>query len=631
MITIAGGKFTKPRTHRREDREIDLAFRQVTRSAAHKKHTASEPGKSKRESDPIRRNRTIAAISMCVLGAVLLVGILVGVAVMLGSNTDNGLILNNVTAAGVNIGGMTPEQAAQALRRATDLTYTQEDMVIVLPDGELRLSASQTRARLDVDALVQAAYNYGRTGSDAENKQAYAQSLTGAHVIAVLPYLELDRDYIRQTLTTYFSKFENTYTDSSYTLEGDAPELNGEGFDADAPCQTLVLYTGTPGKGFGVQEAYDMVLDAYSLNRFRVEVTYHEDGTRPRELDLEAIWEDIHREPVDALMNMESFQVEPEIYGYTFDLEKAQAALSRAEYGEELRIPLKYITPDVLSKDLDEMLLRDVLGTYETGIPGDADRTTNLTLACKAIDGTVIDPGKTFSFNAVVGKLAAENGYKTAAPYTGAEPVLGGGVCQVASTLYSCALLGDLRIVQRQANPTAPDYIDGGLDAAAGRTGTDLQFMNNTSYPIRIEARVSGSKVVVTLLGTDEKDYFIRLDTSESDLRKFETEYRELEEGNPEGRQDGDVIREGIDGRKVTVYLCEYSKETGKQITRDVANTSSYAAQNRILVKLIPKPAETTEATEETQETETTEATDTTGATTESTGATDATVDDAVG
>ncbi len=626
MITIAGGKFSKPRTHQREDREIDLAFQQVTRSAAPPKAAAPAPDQNGQE-DTIQRNRTIVAIAMCALGAVLLIGIIVGMVAMLGSDPDNGLILNNVTAAGVNIGGLTPEQASQALHRATDLTYTQEDMVIVLPDGELRLTPTQTRARLDVDALVAAAYNYGRTGSDAENQQAYAQSLVGAHTIAVLPYLELDRDYIRQTLDSYFANFESTYKESGYTLEGEMPELNAEGFDKHAACQTLVLYTGMPGKGIGVQEAYNKVLDAYSLNQFRVEVTYHEDGTKPGELDLEAIWEEIHREPVDAVMNMNTFQVEPEIYGYTFDLEKAKKALSLAKYDEEIRITLEYITPEVLGEDLGEVLFRDVLGSYETNIGQDSDRTANLKLAVKAINGKVIDPGKTFSFNSTLGKLSADAGYKTAAPYLGAEPVVGGGVCQVSSTLYGCALLGDLRIVQRKANPTMPDYIGAGLDAAAGKTGTDLQFMNNTTYPIRIEAKITGSKVHISILGTDEKDYFIRLDTTASDKRKYDTEYQEFEEGNPEGKQDGDVVREGIDGSKVTVYRCNYSKETGKQTAKDTVSTSTYAAQNRILVKLIPKPTEATEPSEETDPSEVTDPSQTT----DPTGATDSTDDEAVG
>ncbi len=624
---MSGGKFSKPRTHQREDREIDLAFRQVTAPA---KPAEAAPETPEQESSAIRRNRKIIAIALCAVGVVLLIGIAIGVSFMLRPAADNGLILNNVTAAGVNIGGMTPEQAQQALHRATDLTYSQEDMVLVLPDGELRLSPAKTGAKLDIEALVQAAYDYGRTGTDAQNKQAYEHSLTGAYTLAALPFLQLDREYIKEALADHFADFSTDYTPMTYVVEGEMPELDGEKFDEKAPCQVLVFHTGTPGKHIDLNKIYNQVLDAYSFNTFRVEISYGEEDEGPALPDLDAILKELHKDPVDAEMNMETFKVSSEIYGYTFDAEKAKSMLELAGYDVEIRISMEYIVPEVLKEDLEELLFRDVLGSYETSTTKDADRNANLKLACKAINNLVLKPGETFSFNTAVGKPTEAAGYKHAVPFAGGEDeeVLGGGICQVASTLYCSALLGDLRITERDANTYAPDYIGKGLDVAIVWKGADLQFMNNTTYPIRIEAQVSGSKVIVKLLGTDEKDYFVRLDSSVTLTNKPTTEYEELEEDNEDGYKDGDVIREGVQGSKVTTYLCKYSKETGEQVTRDQADVSNYRTLNRLVAKVLPKetdppetteeptePSDPTESTESTESTENTEASETIGTT----------------
>lgn len=616
---MAGGKFSKPRTPKREEREIDLAFRQVTGQSAPIKPSkpASAPKttaqiKTEEKGNPtISRNRKITAIALCALALVLLIGVIVGVVILVSADSDDGLILNNVTVVGVNIGGMTPKEAAEALHRVTDLTYTQEDMVVSLPDGEIRLSPKDTAASLDIDALVQAAYDYGRSGSDDQNKQAYAQSLVSAHTIAALPYLQLDKDYIRQTLEDYFADFDSSYTDSSYTLEGEKPALDGKEFDKSAACQVLVLYTGTPGKYVDIEKIYNDILDAYSFNTFHVEASYGQEGTEPEALDLDAIFEELHSDPVDAQMNMETFEVKPELYGYTFDLEKAKAMLKLTQFGEELRINMEYITPEVLGKDLEAVLFRDVLGSFETAYGSDADRTANLKLACKALNGLVIDPGETFSFNETLGMCSGSDGYRNA--LCGEEDdqtLLGGGICQVASTLYYCAMVGDLRIVERHAHTYDPGFIDMGMDATVDGGSKDFRFLNNTTYPIRIEAEISGGFVKVKIMGTDEKDYFIRMDYSVEDYSKPKTVYEEYEEGNPEGYEDGDVIREGANGNTVNTYQCRYSKDTGTLISRDFVETTVYSALDRVVAKVIPKPTEPSE-----EPTEVTEATDVTEAT----------------
>lgn len=143
-----------------------------------------------------------------------------------------------------------------------------------------------------------------------------------------------------------------------------------------------------------------------------------------------------------------------------------------------------------------------VYASYSTNYVNKPKRTTNLKLACKAINGTIIQPGATFSFNKIVGERTAEKGYKEATIFTGSESTaesLGGGVCQVASTIFNAALLGNLQIVERYQHSQRVAYCPLGRDAAIYWGSEDFKFKNNTDYPIKMVMKCANGKVSCTL------------------------------------------------------------------------------------------------------------------------------------
>ena len=306
-------------------------------------------------------NRKILIISICVVALMLVAAIVAGVLFFVNANKDDGRILNNVTVAGVNIGGMTPEEAMAAIHRATDMTFTVENMVIYLPDTILELSPADTNAKLDVNAAVEAAYNYGRTGTEEENKKAKADSLISNHTIALMPYLTLNTQYIRDQLEEYGAYFNSEFLESSWDLEGKMPELAGDKYDEKAEPQVLILVPGQPGRNVDINKIYNDVLDAYSMNKFLVRTEMTEKERTPKALDLDELFDMLCTEAEDASMDMETFEVTVEVYGYTFDLEEAKKLLSETPYGETLEISMEIIVPEVLSEDLSEKLFRDVL------------------------------------------------------------------------------------------------------------------------------------------------------------------------------------------------------------------------------------------------------------------------------
>ena len=511
------------------------------------------------------------------------------------ADPNDGKILENVYLANIPVGGMTKAEAISAVKEATSLTYGSQDMVIDLSGTELRLSPKETKVKLDAKAAVNAAYDYGRSGTEEENNHALAMSRQQPYYIGLLPYLDMDEDYILDTLTTCAQDTGSTLTQPTYGLEGKEPELSADKFNENTPTQTLVIRLGTPGIGFDVKDVYEKVLDAFSLHGFLVTVENVESVRDPDAVDLQKIYKEFYIEPVDARMNHQTFEAIPGSYGYGFDLEKAQKLLDQAQFGDEIRIPMEYIAPEVLNADA---FYRDVLGDHQTRHTGNDDRNTNLQLACAAINGTVIEPGKTFSFNQTVGQRTSARGYKTAPADVGfpGETTLGGGVSQVSSTLYYAALLSDLEVTSRSAGTYAPDFIDFGFDAIVSWDLYDLSIRNNMGYPIMIQANVSGGYVRVKILGTEERNHYVMLDYEITKTSVPETDWKEYPHDNDEGYEDGDLIREGITGYTVKTYKNKYDAATNEKRSRDFIATTEYRSENKLVAEVLPE--ETTAPTE---------------------------------
>lgn len=152
---------------------------------------------------------------------------------------------------------------------------------------------------------------------------------------------------------------------------------------------------------------------------------------------------------------------------------------------------------------------QETIGSYEAiSQSDDNERAENLRLAAEAINGYVIEPGATFSFNEVVGDTTAERGYKEAPVLysSGLGSSDGGGICQVSTALYIAAVKADLEIVERHPHSVPSDYAPIGLDATIVYGSRDLRIKNNTDFPITIYAKAVGQTVSVNLLGKPRDD-----------------------------------------------------------------------------------------------------------------------------
>ena len=536
------------------------------------------------------RNRKVLLICICSLILVALLGTIAGICVVNLSDPYDNRILNNVSVAGLNLGGMTKEEARTAITREYGNVYSNTDMVVTLSETVLTFSPADTGAKLDVDALVDDAYSYGRTGTKAEKESAYQSSLVSVHTIGLLPYLSLEEDYIRSVLQDYASGFESIFTEASYRLEGEQPALETDKFDKNAPCQLLVVTLGTPGMGADIESLYNEIMDAYSLRIFSIEKEEASPDAVPELPDLEAIYEELYIAPVDATIDMKTFKTIPGSYGYDFDLEEARRIVEQAEFGETVQISMRYVQPEILD---DQVLFRDVLGSCQTKHTDNENRNTNLKIACAAINDTILMPGETFSFNECLGERTEQKGYKPAGTYSGTKLIdsIGGGICQCSTTLYYCTLLADMEIVDRINHGMPVNYIDYGMDATVSWGGPDFKFKNNSNFPIKLQAEVSDGYVKMQILGTDEKDYYIKMEYEFTGWEYHETVYEEHDKDS--GYKDGEVLQAGSDGIYVRSYKCKYNKETDELISRDFEARSSYKRVDKVVVKIVEPEKET--------------------------------------
>lgn len=219
----------------------------------------------------------------------------------------------------------------------------------------------------------------------------------------------------------------------------------------------------------------------------------------------------IHRAPVDARLDLANRRKIPEQPGRELDVERSIEALRAGRYDEDERVELatRSVAPAVTVADLVDVDVSRIVASFETTFKRhgkEAGRARNIEVAASKIDGTVLAPGETFSFNAHVGPRTRKNGFTIAPEILGDEtvPGYGGGTCQVSSTLYAASLFAGLDTLDRQSHSRPSAYIGMGLDAMVTYPESDLKIRNTLPFPIMLRAYFPKSTVLrVEILGGD--------------------------------------------------------------------------------------------------------------------------------
>jgi len=518
-----------------------------------------------------RKKNPTKGIALCIVLACILVlcGLFLFTA-NYGSLLDGMLKMKSVTIGGISMDAMTKAEAKQAL---TDLSeqLCSESMVVRVLDTTMELSPVFTEIQPDPDGAVDAAFRAGAAGTFDWRS-----------------YLHLNTDKLRSAVDSLGKQYNTSLSQTVTGITGECPSLEANAASGEQG-MVLSITVGSPEYGLDTDALYQQILDAY--NNGVLAVTGACSELEPEMPDLDAIYAQTYIAPVDAVMDPETFAVCPDLYGYHFDLQEAKAQLAAAEYGETLEISFSKIPPAVTAAELSSRLFCDVLGSAQTPYKGTDtnNRNTNLAIACEAVNGLVLLPGEVFSYNDTLGERTKEAGYKEAPSYVGGLTVdtLGGGICQVSSTLYYSTLFADLEIVERHNHGYVSDYIAKGMDATVTWDGADFRFSNNTNFPIRIEAWRADGYVNVQIIGTDERDYYVKMSYSVREYTPFETVYQEYLPDNPEGYTDGKEIVTPYNGYIVQTYKEKYSKETDELLSKDKWTYDVYKKRDQVICKIV--------------------------------------------
>ncbi len=431
------------------------------------------------------------------------------------TTTPEATIPAGVTIAGIDVGGINAEKAEKTLQEKVPATFQQQAMVITIDSSTFSISPAESNAQWDT-------------------QKAIALALDGAGSKIQLEVC-LDEDAVYQKIQKIYDSLGGVYVPSSYWVDDESGE------------KKLMVNAGCDGFLVDVQEECEKVLESYEKQIFTVTLSTPSEMGSPEPIDLEQIYGQVAFAPKNPRVDAQTLEIIPGENGLTFDIEQASQLLRQTKPGEAAQIQLVTIAPEGTEADA---WFQDTLGYYKTEYDAENEnRTQNLVLACEKLNGLILQPGETLSYNETLGKRTREAGYLPAPAYSGTELVdeVGGGICQVSSTLYLSSLFAELTVVERKNHGYPANYIPLGLDATVNWGTTDLKLRNDYELPVKILAEVSDGFVKVKIMGVEQRDYYVKMEYRVDDHPSYAAAFR-----------------------------CRYDRETDEEIYRKLDHTSSY-------------------------------------------------------
>lgn len=370
-------------------------------------------------------------------------------------------------------------------------------------------------------------------------------------------------------------KIDITVGEKKYTLDYSTLEAK---YNIDEAIEQAISY----GRDMNMFQKYKIIKSPV-LKQIKLTFQYND---KTVDKMLEDITKDTNKNPVDATITMVSsgkFNITNEVVGRQLEVEKLKADIKNKINGNisedviNIVAPVTELTPKVLAATLNSINTR--ISRFSTNFSSStAERATNVSLATKSINGTLLMPGDVFSFNGVVGERTAQRGYQSAGVIVGdkLEQGLGGGICQVSSTLYNAILGTGLMSVERIHHTFPSGYIPIGQDATVDYGNLDYKFKNTYNYPIFIEGFISNRNLYFNIYSNStltNRSYEITNEILQTTEPKIETIQDPTKyEGETE------VVKKAYTGYKVRVTRKTY--ENGKLINTQIINNDTYNVIN---------------------------------------------------
>lgn len=443
------------------------------------------------------RNRSDVLTIFGILTFIFILIILITFITFTLINAKSQTIAHGISIKGIDISGLTKEEATQKISTYISSSIPQE-IKLKHNDYETSLSTEQLSVYFNTNEAVEIAYEIGKNGNIFENNFIILKSLFSKTNID--PGFSIDEEQLKNSLQDISNKLPDKVIESSCYIDGN----------------NLIITKGHSGNVIKIEESAKHI--KYNINNLNLkdnQLQLITEEQSPTQINLDAIYNEIHKEPINAYYTQNPYRVIPSENGLDFGISLEEAKQLLQEEKDEYTIPLKVLYPNVTTNMIGTEAFPDLLSNFSTKYSAsNRNRTTNLILAANKINGTVLMPGETFSYNKTVGARTIAAGYKEAPIYVSGkvEDGLGGGICQITTTLYNAVLYANLEVTERSNHQFVPSYAGASRDATVVYGAIDFKFKNNREYPIKITCSVSNGIANFKIFGLkSENDYEVQI------------------------------------------------------------------------------------------------------------------------
>ena len=516
----------------------------------------------KRKMEEKKKKRKWIPIAI-LIGIIFIIGILIST-IFAFANINKNTIISGVKIEGIDVSGLSAEEAKGKL----ETIYTEKletEIPVQYNEYETTINANLFETKYNIEDAVKKAVEIGKEGNIFENNYKILFALIGKQDIKV--EMQLNEEAAKKIIEDLGTNLPGVVIESSYYIED----------------KKLIITKGQAGVKIDTDKLIEKLKEKLKgTEKITDYITIPVTEEQPTAIDIDKIHEEIYKEVKDAYYTQNPFEIHPEEEGIDFDVEAAKKALE--EDKEEYEIDLKITKPKVTTSQIGTEAFPDQLATFRTNYDGgDKDRTTNLQLACNKINGKVVMPNETFSYNKTLGARTAAAGYKNAKVYEAGQVVdgIGGGICQISTTLYNAVLRANLEIVERRNHQFVTSYVEAGMDATVVYGMTDFKFKNTRKYPVKIIASAKNGVATVSLYGIKEsEEYTFSFRTVTVSTIPTSTKY--IDDATlPAGTEK--VKQKGANGKKTETYMTKMLN--GKIVETKILSRDTYDAMQRIVLR----------------------------------------------
>ena len=577
---------TKKKISKKENPKKGQKFIQIKANSQKNKKKIKENIKEMEKPKNKKRKKVI----ICVTIGIIILFLLLFSSIFALININNSKIISGVKIEGIDVSGLSKDEAKAKLEAVYN-EKKEKEIPIKYNEFESSINPSMIELNYNIEKAVDEAINVGRNNNIFINNYNILFTLIGKKDINV--EMTINEEATRKIIEDTGANLPGVVIESSYYIEG----------------KNLIITKGKEGIKIDTEGLLTKIkerLDNIAIQNDYIEIPVT--TKTPEPIDVDKIHSEVYKEMQNAYYTKNPFEIHPEVEGVDFNVDEVKAMIAQ-EDKEEYTVKLTITKPTVTVNDIGTEAFPDKLGTCTTRYDErDTDRTTNLKLACQKLNNQVVLAGETFSYNKTLGERTIAAGYKNAKVYENGQVVdgIGGGICQISSTLYNAIVDANLETVERRNHQFVTSYIAAGKDATVVYGMTDFKFKNTRTYPIKIIATAQNGIATISIYGNKEAvEYDVTLEVKQISTIPKTTQYVE-DASLPVGTEK--VKQSGANGVKTETYLVK--SLNGKVVSRELVSRDTYNAMPKIILKGTKGATNSSSTTTQPQE-ETTQSTQT--------------------